>query len=1124
MSVSVTDESGAGRSLEGDLSEQQRCQSEEALIEWRSSGQVENGTPSTSPPYWDSDDGNDGGPKPSDLYGKHTWKIEKFSQINKRELRSNAFEIGGYKWYILIYPHGCDVCNHLSLFLCVANHDKLLPGWSHFAQFTIAVVNKDPKKSKYSDTLHRFWKKEHDWGWKKFMELSKVLDGFVDADTLIIKAQVQVIRERAERPFRCLDRQYRRELVRVYLTNVEQICRRFVEERRGKLGKLIEEKARWSSFFSFWIGMDHNCRRRMSREKTETILKVIVKHFFVDKEVTTTLVMDSLYSGLKMLEGQNKGKKNKGKYVDADEVPVPIVRIETDMFVLVDDVLPLLERAAIEPLPPKDEKGPQNRTKDGTLGEEFNKESIERDERRLTELGRRTIEIFMLAHVFSSKIEVAYLEAVSLKMQEELIREEETAWLAEIEHRAKRAAVDKEKKSKKKQAKQKRNNRKSKDKGKDDKSLSIIQDKIEQDIHIVKRKDSLPAYSQSLLEKSDAVEDVSDISDSEECIPEILPPDLEDRDMSPVNWDTDTSEMHPPTEPSSSGISGLSSVQNGTEGRSSSAVDDSSSTCSSDSVPSVVISIPQGGNSHNQKNIKSPSRGRNHQSKLKSNQAGSDKEEVSHPSKVVLDAVTKVNRSQSSKAVKCLSQVAHHSDREHQMAKDEESDSSRKFVTRSVDVDTSEDKEASLCRSPSKSIPFIAPTKMDSKVNVAGKKSSSNRLNQADRSVMLVSDTQKIATPKLTENLTSHQVLESEKPPIQAMMIRADKTSLTSMPVISRPLSAPLTPGSIAAVSVVPETPVLARSVSAAGRLGLEPTAPSTQNHVPQSYRNAIVGGAATGSFPAFTQNHSASSVVNASVTYSHAPLVSTPMFSPSSSDWMETIQSKPSFSFGMMSHHDRLQNGPLWVDSYQSENSRKQPDPGHHALQLNGMQSYDLYSSSRVRSHDHLQSGISACTTGRQNHVLTDEFPHLDIINDLLDDEHGVGNLSVSGSAYQSFSNGSHYLNRHFSFPSDPVMSTSSCRFERMQSYQDNIFHRSYGGASHDTLGHMIPQASSQPYANGHFDGLIPNQWQVAGPDPSFLSAQTIENDSRPYSMADYQNLTVDVNGYAVFRPSNGF
>lgn len=82
--------------------------------------------------------------------------------------------------YILVYPQGCDVCNHLSLFLCVADYDKLLPGgahatwfflhavlpadqaacymtagWSHFAQFTIAVVNKDPKKSKYSGAFMR---------------------------------------------------------------------------------------------------------------------------------------------------------------------------------------------------------------------------------------------------------------------------------------------------------------------------------------------------------------------------------------------------------------------------------------------------------------------------------------------------------------------------------------------------------------------------------------------------------------------------------------------------------------------------------------------------------------------------------------------------------------------------------------------------------------------------------------------------------------------------------------------------------------------------------------------------------------------------------------------------------
>lgn len=36
---------------------------------------------------------------------------------------------------------------------------------------------------------------------------------------------------------------------------------------------------------------------------------------------------------------------------------------------------------------------------DGNIGEE-NKDYIERDERRLTELGRRTVEIYVLAHIF----------------------------------------------------------------------------------------------------------------------------------------------------------------------------------------------------------------------------------------------------------------------------------------------------------------------------------------------------------------------------------------------------------------------------------------------------------------------------------------------------------------------------------------------------------------------------------------------------------------------------------------------------------------------------------------------------------------------------------------------------
>ncbi|XP_057783281.1 TNF receptor-associated factor homolog 1a-like isoform X2 [Salvia miltiorrhiza] len=1194
MAGVATEEAGAGRSFEGVSTGQQqlRCQSGEALAEWRSSEQVENGSPSTSPPYWDSDDDDDdGGPKPSDLYGKYTWKIDKFSQINKRELRSNAFEVGGYKWYILIYPQGCDVCNHLSLFLCVANHDKLLPGWSHFAQFTIAVVNKDPKKSKYSDTLHRFWKKEHDWGWKKFMELSKVLDGFIDADTLIIKAQVQVIRERADRPFRCLDCQYRRELVRVYLTNVEQICRRFVEERRAKLGKLLEDKARWSSFCAFWLGMDQSSRRRMSREKSESILKVVVKHFFIEKEVTSTLVMDSLYSGLKALEGQNKGKKSRGKYLEAEELPVPIVGIEKDTFILVDDVLLLLERAAMEPLPPKDEKGPQNRTKDGTAGEEFNKDSIERDERRLTELGRRTIEIFVLAHIFS-KIEVAYQEAVALKKQEELIREEEAAWLAEIEQKTRRG-VDKEKKSKKKQ---KKNNRKGKDKVKDEKTSCTVHDKIEQDSSTADRIE-ITAEPEIVLEKPEAIEDASDASDSVDGVPEILLPDSDDRDVSPVNWDTDTSEVHPPIGASGSATRGLSAVQNGTEGRTLSAVDDSSSTCSSDSVLSVR-SGPQKGNSCYDKNQKSPSRGRNNHSKKTSGTCEWVNEEPSQPFESVQDARHTNDTSRSPIAVEHLSQAAGRSLQEKvrngnvQKAgkKVEETGSLLKFskTKDAIDAEACGDSGARVTsspKSPSNGTLLVGPVKVDTKSNApvgqsVVKKPSSDSPKQSSNSVLPANSSENIPTSKAVpqkfvtlrpaekpagyqkhganEKILIQEGIEpapqkfaaskpaekpsgyqkpvaTEKLPSHEVPVTSDKPSIPSIPVMSRPLSAPLVAGprpAVSMVSMVQTAPVLARSVSAAGRLGPESTAYGTQSYVPQSYRNAMMGGPVAGSSSTYSQNHSASSVVNPSHSYSQAQThVSAPLFSPHSSDRMDTNPTKPSLSFGMLNHHDNmLQNGSLWMDRPQrGVDGSRNLHTDHNSL-ANELHGLELNGPMHSRSQEHLPSEYPACTSGRLNHhVLPDEFPHLDIINDLLDDGHGVGMASRVNSDYQMFSSAPHHINRQYTFPGDPNMSggagpsASACRFDRTRSYHEDGYQHGYGapGRSYDTLRDMVPPGSSRPYANGQVDSYMASQWQMAGSDPPLL--RNMDSDGYPYHLPEYQNLSVGINGYTVFRPSNG-
>uniref|UniRef100_A0A7C9E856 MATH domain-containing protein n=1 Tax=Opuntia streptacantha TaxID=393608 RepID=A0A7C9E856_OPUST len=1140
MAGIVSEESAVGRALEG-LSSGQRCQSSDALAEWRSSEQPDNGTPSTSPPYWDTDDSDDdGGPKPSELYGKYTWRIEKFSQINKRELRSSAFEVGGYKWYILIYPQGCDVCNHLSLFLCVANHDKLLPGWSHFAQFTIAVVNKDSKKSKYSDTLHRFWKKEHDWGWKKFMELSKVSDGFVDADTLIIKAQVQVIREKADRPFRCLDCQYRRELVRVYLTNVEQICRRFVEERRGKLGKLIEDKARWSSFCAFWLGMDQNARRRMSREKKDMILKVVVKHFFIEKEVTSTLVMDSLYSGLKALEGQSKGKKGKGKLLEGEETPAPIVRVEKDMFVLVDDVLLLLERAAMEPLPPKDEKGPQNRTKDGGSGEDSNKDSIERDERRLTELGRRTVEIFVLAHIFSNKIEAAYQEAVALKRQEELIREEEAAWQVESEQKAKRGA-EKDKKSKKKQGKQKRNNRKGKDKMKDEKPVVPVQVK-HLPVNLAAVGKDL-AESQTMPEKDDALEDASDVSDSVECAVDVLQLDSEDRDVSPVNWDTDTSEIHLPAEASSNDISSLSAVQNGRDKRSSAVMDDSSSTCSTDSAPSVVTNGSYRSNFFaNHKSRKSPIRGKSQRGKLTyggySGANGAENRQ-SEPADLSCQKEKTSSRkaaesNESEAAITSLQDRTKWPELSAVRKDDEVVLLQRKPSNDPVDIGSLKEKipatprltkspprnasmaPAVLRNSDLKSTPHADSVLPARKISLNGQRAADKATastNSAQMAIASRPDSTKTCVPKLADRLKGQQTA-----------------------ALSRPSSAPVIPGTLPAASVVsmvqsaaPVPPLLSRSISVVSRLGNDPS-PTAHPYIPQSYRNAIMGNSLGASSRGFTfSTQAATEVVNASSAFSQRPgLVQAPMFLPPARERVESNCVSSSISFAATASEDVL-SGQQWMGSPQSRagSSLVLPMP-------RDMYNFDLYRPMNGATHELFPSELSAVTSGRPlQSAAADEFPHLDIINDLLDDEQGMGRTACGSTIFQGPSNGTPLFTRQFTYPSDMKLSSevgsvgTSCRSDRYRSLPEDGFQQEYcsSRSQYGSAREFIPQpqGNSVSYMNGQIDSPVPNQWQLLGPDLSLVGLRNSGVDGYPHSISDYSDLTSSVNGYTIFRPSNG-
>lgn len=369
--------------------------------------------------------------------------------------------------------------------------------------------------------------------------------------------------------------------------------------------------------------------------------------------------------------------------------------------------------------------------------------------------------------------------------------------------------------------------------------------------------------------------------------------------------------------------------------------------------------------------------------------------------------------------------------------------------------------------------------------SVQVRKASANDLRQSDQSAsskaliqmtsISKSETQKAATSKPAENPVTPQV-----------------------PVMSSPSSAPqissLRP-TTPVVSMVQTTPFLSRSVSAAGCLGPYKT-PAT-SYVPQSYRNALGNHVAPGSsHPNFSS----------SGAYSQPPaLVPAPVYIPQSSERTDPNSVQPGFAFGMVTR-DSLLNAPGWMESSQRDATTSMKSIPSSLLEIENLD---------------LSTDFPGCTTGRQTQgVFADEFPHLDIINDLLDEEHNVGRVARSASSFHSLG----LLNRHVSFPSNLGMlgeTVSSCGFEQAWSYWNHGFQQGYRnslGNHCDTSREYIPQPSPLPYANGLIDGLTPTHWPMAS-----LGMRNADLVSYPYYVREYSNLGCGVNGYSVFRPSDG-
>ena len=99
------------------------------LLELRTCKQVENRTLSTLSFLWDINGGDHNSQGEFYmLYGNLYGRFFFFTNQQTEAMTLCICKGGGYKWYILIYLQSSDACEHLSLFLCLANHEELQDG------------------------------------------------------------------------------------------------------------------------------------------------------------------------------------------------------------------------------------------------------------------------------------------------------------------------------------------------------------------------------------------------------------------------------------------------------------------------------------------------------------------------------------------------------------------------------------------------------------------------------------------------------------------------------------------------------------------------------------------------------------------------------------------------------------------------------------------------------------------------------------------------------------------------------------------------------------------------------------------------------------------------------------
>ncbi|CAL4942339.1 unnamed protein product [Urochloa decumbens] len=131
------------------------------------------------------------------IKGTYTWTMNNFLGM-KLPVLSPAFEVGGHKWHINMYPLGDQYStNSLSLYLHQHDLNKLPLESGMMIELTLSIL--DQKHEKHYTVTGRFLfakTAKNGWGWPNFIPLKTLMDpsrGYLVGSNCILKADATII-------------------------------------------------------------------------------------------------------------------------------------------------------------------------------------------------------------------------------------------------------------------------------------------------------------------------------------------------------------------------------------------------------------------------------------------------------------------------------------------------------------------------------------------------------------------------------------------------------------------------------------------------------------------------------------------------------------------------------------------------------------------------------------------------------------------------------------------------------------------------------------------------------------------------------------------------------------------